>query len=394
MRKFIVLFLLALSSSFTVILADTVPDECSIPYEDRTDEDENDYSVCDDFIINTNPSEGIEVYEGEFITSEGTYNRISYDSTTEIWQGVVQVIDYEVVDTGVKSATWINLAFSRELKSLQKIVLEYTSEKECEHFGLFGICIGGMYYPETFYETLDNTIVDGAWNENFLLHNDDIIEYTSAQSGNLFNPGEYDYSIFLHEIPLERQIDIIYIVDFVFVLTDAEIIQLGLDIEDQYSYEVSEINSNITISNDEKQQQLIALNSEYNEIPDLSFDMVFEQYCPPEDHNCILLTPDVSGEEETIDEVLEEAPDWVQGIVDNLVKVIAALVAGLMGVAAVSVIAYKLFSKGVDVAGNATWYSFKSIVIAGGWWGLQIATGILTIFKTIFNGLKAVLRVK
>lgn len=361
-KKLLIAILITITSllNLTDTTAGTVPNECSIPFADRNDEDGNDYTICEQYYVSTDPSSGIEIYEGEFLTSEGTYHRIEYDPELDKWYGVVHVTDYEVVDTGMKQDTWINIAFSRELKELKQIVLEYTSEQECEHIGLFGICIGGMYESEVFHETINNEIEDGAWNENFLINNDNIIEYTSYQSGSLFNPGDYDYSVFLSEIELERQIETVRIISFDFELTDAEIIQLGLDIQDQYAYEVSIIaNSNFLTFND-KELALADINDEYNQIPDLEFGMHFSQLCDPTDSSCYMVTPDVSGDEQTLSEALENSPSWLSPIIDNLYSFITLVFAGITAVTIAGIVAYMIIRKGLTEAGKVTMAGSKN----------------------------------
>lgn len=397
MKKGIILIVFTLLLPFNIsVTADTstIPDFCSIPFEDRTLEDGNDYEVCASYHIKIDYVEGAEVYEGEFVTTEGTYTRIEYDHELERWKGVIKITDYEVVDNSLKSATWINLKFSRDLIALHKIELEYTSEQECENFGIFGICIGGIYESELFHEVIINEITDGAFFENFLIHNDDIIEYTSNQSSSLFSPGDYDYTIFLHEIPLERLIENVRFIDLEYTLTDEEVVQLGLDIQDQYAFEVALIKDSSTLTVDEKIEDLQVLNAEYNSLPDLEFGMRFAQYCPEEDSSCIIITEDISGEETTPEEVLENMPIWAQDLIDIIGRVLLYLLSGIFGVSIVGVIGYMIVKKGVEVTGNASIETVKAVSRSGAWWGSQIGLGILEIFKVLGKGIKAILRIK
>lgn len=397
MKKKLVLMIVLLFNLVTnvsSITAGTVPDICSIPFSERTETDGNDYSICEEYYIQTDPTSGVEVYEGEFVTSEGTYHRIYYDHELDKWFGVTHVTDYEVVDTGLKSATWINLKFSRELASLKQITLEYTSEEECEHFGLFGVCLGGKYLSEVFYEVIENTKTDGAWNENLLLHNDDIIEYTNNQSGSLFNPGDYDYTVFLHKIPLERQIEDVRIVGFDFELTDAELIQLAIDIEDQYAYEVTVIANDPNLNFNEKEEALSNLNDEYNSLPELEFGMRFSQLCDPSDSSCYMVTEDVSGDEKTIDELLNDS-----SLIDELLKsiggIVALIVAGITGMSFIGIFSYIIVREGVSFSLSTFIYGMKKFFTGVYTLASKAAIGInILILTPLKDGINFIIRNK
>lgn len=358
-----------------------VPSYCSLPNDERTDDDGNDYSQCESPTPLTD-----EVYEGEFVTSEGTYNRIQFSRDTMRWTGVVLITAYDVHDKDfAKTDTWINLQFSRELENLNMIELEYTSEKECENIGIFGWCIGGVYESETFKETIYNKVNDGAWNENLFISNDQIIRTTSNQVS-FGDSTEYDYTIFLKEIPLDKQIDTIKFLQFEFVLTNEEIDQLKIDVQDQYEYEVNQIKNDPESNLTEKNIALEDLNEEYSQMPEIVYDMVFAHACPEDVLNCVIVT---EPSNEQLDPEDDGTPLWAEDIVDTILKGVSIVAAALVGGTMITVIVSMIIRKTVETTGSAVWTTTKGGIKTGEWIGKRIGLGILAFMGIIYEGIKA-----
>ncbi|AIO19261.1 hypothetical protein KQ51_01384 [Candidatus Izimaplasma bacterium HR1] len=325
MKKLMIL-LVAITISLTLGAASTLaaselPSYCGIPPGERTSEDGNDYTLCI-----SSSTVGDRVYEGEYVTTEGTYHRIEYDETTGKWHGVSYITDINIMyDHLLGGWTRFDIKFSRDLKSLNSILLTYTTQRTCTTF--FGICIPGTVEEadeeRLFYE---NTVDDELWYQEA----DNITYY-----GNIPLVGErptdldYDYSIKLYGET--RDIDTLEILEFEYVLTDAEIDQLQIDIQDQYDYEVTQIETDHGLSLAEKQELLSSLNDEYNAIPEIEYDMVFQEICLETDENCReVLPPTEESTAPTINDLsFTTFKDILKKVVFIVIGVIVLIIVGM-----------------------------------------------------------------
>jgi hypothetical protein len=307
---------------------DDIHSYCSIPLAERSPTDGFDYSLCN---VPTNINDGVEVYEGEFVTSEGTYNRISYNPDTGKWHGVSYITDINVMyDHVLGGWTRFDIKFSRDIEYLDSVYLKYTTQRSC--FSVLGVCMPwSIEEPDEEERTFTNTQDDDAWHQG----QDEITYYGNIPLiGERPTNQEYDYSIKIYGET--RDIDTVMILEYNYILTNEEIIQLALDIQDQYDYEVGVIANDDTLTTTEKNILLNDLNVEYGQIPDLTFGMMFSEECLPTDENCIEVLPvtDDSTAPSLDDITWDSINDFVYQIIGGAIAIVVMYFVGLQAIGA------------------------------------------------------------
>ncbi len=295
-----------------------------------------------------------EVYDGEYVTDEGTYKRISYDSVTEKWYGVVEITDKrsEYYEIGGYKYNTIYVNFSRDLERLEYLSFIYTTEAVCnKNFGDYLVfwadsCSNGLDIGELVSTEVYEIFVEQD------LGNEDIAGYIAPNEA-VYN-SDYAWKIPLWET---RPIDVIVIIEIGFVLTDAEMVQLGLDIQSQFEYEAHQISINNEFNTTRKALELEELKNEYEAIPELNFGMYFAEICPVGDESCIIIAEDssheVDGSAEYQDSLLaglDDVWEWptFDGFGDWLWAVVKAVGLAVIGAFSAVVVGYMVAKKLIE----------------------------------------------
>jgi hypothetical protein len=377
-------FLVGTTDNPNVSAAEDTPSYCSIPLDERSESDGFDYTLC---TVQTNIYEGVEVYEGEFVTSEGTYNRISYNAETGKWHGVTVITDINVMqDTVFGDWTRFDIKFSRDIEYLDSVEIKWTTQRDCTT--VLGVCLPWtVEEPAELQRIFYNTEDDEAWYQG-----DDNISYYGdiPLIGERDISLEYDYSIKVYNE--SRPVDTVMILEYVYILTDEEIIQLALDIQDQYDYEVGIIASDNTLTVTEKNLLLQDLNLEYGQIPELEFGMTFREECFDTDENCIEVLPPTDESTAPLpDEVLDDwFEEWGGSLLEKVAQLIIYTISILLGGGFVAYLVYRFALKGLEGTGYVLWETTKLGAKSGSYWGNQLGNGFISFFKYLFLGLKAI----
>lgn len=319
------------------------PSYCLIPDYLRFGNDGNDYTVC---VIP--PVAGDKVYEGEYVTSEGTYQRIEYNSVTGEWHGVAVIENIGIYyDRVLGNYTRFDVKFSRELSNLESIKLSYTTERTCTI--IFGTCIPfTKKESETVTKEYANKTEDDLWWQGM----DNIYYYGSVPLiGERPTGLEYDYSIKIYKE--SRPISKVEFLEYKYKLTPAEAEQLNLDIHDQYWFELAQIYYQEEISIYQKQLMITDLNIYYSKIPNVTEDTLIKEICYEDDVNCIEINEDVPI---IPDNVWNGSFDDLWNIVLKVISTILLIVIGiitvlLFGREMMSFITSLIFEIGLAVAG-------------------------------------------
>jgi hypothetical protein len=308
----------------------------------------------------TNVSASTNVhYDYTKYAENSEYERI--EKISGIWYGVIEVTASEVTwldDAGFAYGGFntILIKYSRELENLNEITIKYTTKDYCFGPEVVGICIGTTTESYTETETIYNKQDDGSFLEYLTLD-----KITTTANAN------YDYAIFIKGEP----IDIVEIISFKYVLTDAEIDLLRLDIQEQYEQELNLILNNAVLTDEERSDLINQLNQEYAAYQ-IDYGEEMESYCVGD--GCIA-------------EAEDDTPAWAKALADKALKAITYVFGILLGGAALAMIISNLTGRIVDTATDMTTSVAKSAIKAGAWWGTQFANGILFILKPLLKGL-------
>ena len=315
-----------------------------------------------------NPILNPPVYDYEYATTNSDYNRI-YKDSQGLWYGVIEITDSMVTVWNCSYNKCTNnaiyLSFSRDLEELVSIKFDYTLKTYCDGFPLLGLCIGTKIESEEGSEEVFNKYTDGSFME-FITNNDGIvnIDYT-----------DYDYRIITEE---SNEIYTVEIIKFTYILTEAEIIDLRLDIQEQYDEELAIIVDNDILTPDEVTEQIEILEDEYSE-----YEIDFGEE----------MTSECVGDGCFVESVTDES-SWLDGFWEKLFEVLiqVAIVAGgfIASGTIIIMIGYLLLNKAVKLSGQATIGSLKMMKDSGVYWGETTAKGIGYFFSTVFKGITSI----
>ena len=190
------------------------------------------------------------------------YDRIYKEDS--IWYGVIEVTDALLTGWNCSYGRCTNNAlyikFSRETEMLTSITYDYQTQEKCIGIKLPLLpCIGSTLPSEFGSETVYRKESDGSF-INFLFNNQSIKKLSGDDVW--FESTRFDYRIISESNELFKNVNII---EFTYVLTNDEVDAVMLDIQNQYEQELDHILANPHLTLNEKEQAMIALNTEYSE---------------------------------------------------------------------------------------------------------------------------------
>lgn len=304
-----------------------------------------------------------------YAVDNSDYDRI-YKDASGTWHGVIEVLDTLLIyEPGAYAGgeNWFYVEFSRDTKELVSITYEYETIKYCSSFMLFKSCAFDKWVDsytdteEVFNEYKDGSLMDYFGNESI---------YSSSLE-------DYDYRIVADN---KDQFESINIVSFYYVLTDAEVIDLRLDIQQQYDDERNIIVENPLLSNDEKLQRIEQLNEEYEDYT-VEFDEVLPSDCVGA---CSAVNEDPFGAE--LDPFWNKTWPGVQTWILRVLGAIIGIVLGGVLIYAIGLYISKLIvASGVGLTKSGT----NTILNVGGYYGNKLFEGTAFFFKTLGNAFKS-----
>lgn len=218
--------------------------------------------------------------------SDETYEEVfGYDRICKkdgVWYGILKITDRELITvetTGKDPENMLYISFSRNLKELTSIVLEYETETSCVYFNTpFGCFLG-----EEVSSVKDTIVVDNIQSlpetlDNFLFG--DVLSIDSYDGDDPFVNYEYDYRITVSNPVKFKSVNIL---EFYYVLTNAEVDAINGDIQAQYDREVDYILHDGGLSLESKQLALDILNQEYSSYT-IEYDEEINSLCL--ENNC------------------------------------------------------------------------------------------------------------
>ena len=179
----------------------------------------------------------------------------------------------------------------------------------------------------------------------------------------------------------------ITVLKFTYILTDQEIIDLRLDIQEQFEEERDIIEENPILTDEEKKEQLDGLITEYIEF-EIDFDEEMTSICIGE--QCTAIN---TGLVATLD--LETWLDkWSEdflGELGNFLGKVLLVISGLIGSGIIAYIVIKVIvSTALKGTGTIAKGSFKFTKASGGYWAKKITDGIESFFRNISNGISTI----
>lgn len=354
---FLILFTFSMNYSFSNVAA-TFPDYCDDPYFDDLSLD---YSLCFDY---TPP----EDYSS--IADNSEYDRI--EKIDGIWYGVIEVTDLYVDTAFIGVGRYMNvigISFSRDLLQLAQIEYDYTTLETCTGWLTVLGCIGDM--KDSYSDT---KILNDKYNTNdFIdfLNGDNIIE------GN----DDYDYYLYVQDDPYE----FITVIKFSYILTSQEVIDLRLDIQEQYEIEKNIVLNNPLLTADERLVLIVALIEEYKDYQ-IDFDELMTSICIG-DECTAYNTGGVAGSE-SLDWLEEWTENFEEKIADFLLTAGLVIIGVLTSGVIVYMITYAIAKSIMKGTGNIAKGGFKFTKTSGNYWGKALANGIAAFFSNIGTGIK------
>lgn len=338
-------------------ITDEPPEYCSIDY----------VGPLTPLQIETCATYNIDVWS---LADLSEYTRI--EKIEGIWYGVIDVTDLNV------SSAWygidaymsvIGITFTRDTQNLQQIVIDYvTVDNSCTGIVAFDKwCLGST--ADSYEDTI---ILNNEYNTSDFL---DFLRGDEIIVGN----DDYDYYLYIDG----PEVASVTVVQFTYILADQEVIDLRLDIQEQYEMEKQIILNNPILTDEEKLIQIVALIEEYKEYQ-IDFNDEITSICIGEQCTAINENP--------ISDSLEDI-NWLDGAIDDIISAIFSFLilmgSAIAGIGFVAVIAYLLVVKATKTTGNVTLGFGKASAKSGMFWGNKVGTGILLFFTTIWEGIKA-----
>ncbi len=414
MKKiFILLILFTLSMNYVntsyateVIDGDpdnSTPDYCNEPIDNTSN---NDYSLCTDTSTDTSSTTETIEEEPEFcaddfvgplseseiiacttyalahdyvdylsLADQTEYSRI--EKIEGIWYGVIDVSDIYVQSAYVSIDYYLSsvgISFTRDTQDLKQIEIDYTTVQDsCTGVVAFNTwCIGST--ADSYSDTL---IINNTSNED---------NWLSFLQGDYIHVGdEFDYMLLIDGPEIES----VTVVKFTYVLTDLEVDDLRLDIQEQYEIEKQIIFDNPLLTDDQKLLQIVALMEEYLEYG-IDYDEELTSICIGD--QCTAYNENTTEDLPGIDPTnpFADMPDWVGSIAAQILKGVGIIIGAMAGVAFSGIIAYIMIRKALGVTGSAAIGTTKVTVTSSMWWGSMVGNGILVFLETIGNGIKSI----
>ncbi|KFZ27058.1 MAG: hypothetical protein KQ78_00833 [Candidatus Izimaplasma bacterium HR2] len=308
------------------------------------------------------------------LADQSQYTRI--EKIDGIWYGVIDVSDIHVESSYVAKDYYVSsvgISFTRDTQDLKQIELDYTTvQNSCTGYLIFdNYCMGSR--EDSYSDTL---VISNTSNED---------NWLSLLQGDYIHVGdEYDYMLLLTGPEMES----VTVVKFTYVLTDLEVDDLRLDIQEQYEIEKAIILNNPLLTDDEKFLLVIALMEEYLEY-EIDYGEELTSICIGD--QCTAINEDTTGDLPGFDptDPFANMPDWASGALEATIKIIISVVAALFSGVFITVIAWFIAKKVLETTGSVAIGTTKITVASSSWWAKIFGTGLLEIFHTIKLGFLA-----
>lgn len=305
------------------------------------------------------------------------YDRI--EKVDGVWYGVLTIDDYVLlppVSGPMFARNEIYLRFTREVDAVIDITYEYKQKDKCLGVYILGTCIGVKTTYEYETEQVFNKFEDGSLRELLALTQDNI-QKLDDDFTLYMNNEHYD---FLIKTETSQPIGDIKIIQFTLVLTDEEVSQLRLDIQDQYEQEYREIINNSFLTSTEKQSLINSLNAEYSEY---EIDFGEEMNVPCVGDECEYTVPE---EETLLDRLIREFLENLDGRLANYAKYfVIAVIATIIASLTAYQLAKSLFESAVKAAANGVMHIIEAIMKAIWFYIEALVSGIASILNSIFR---------
>ena len=183
----------------------------------------------------------------EYAVANSEYVRI--EKVDGVWYGIIMIENYQILPLPMGNG--ILLKLSRDLQQLYSVQFDYTTLKDCNGLWAWTLCIGDKIEPYEGTEIVYDLDRDGSLAD--WLTTDEIVEWDGP---------DYDYWLFTNVF---EPIDTVFNIRLDMVLTDVEVIDLRLDIQDQFDDEVEQILLNDFLTDEDRDVQIAGLVDEYSE---------------------------------------------------------------------------------------------------------------------------------
>ena len=291
-----------------------------------------------------------------------------------VWYGIIEVTDISLSEWNCTMANGrcyqsrIMLNFSRELERLTSVTYDFTAKDSCRGVNLFGFCIGSWETGQSGTHTAFEKDRHGPFVQ-FILNSSEIQRaFGTSYDFQIITPMTYG--------PLES----VEIIQFTFVLTDAEVESVLASIQEQYDAEVELILNTPGLTDAQRQQLLDQLNLEY-----ATFTIDFQEELTSEcvgDH-CIaedITPPGFMPSFNPWDTINRLLADYGQWFTQNL---FASIIFIVLGGVFVKALATALVTKSFDAMGAIINTLLKGLASAAELFAkglILIVSSTLTIF--------------
>lgn len=330
--------------------------------------------------------DGTDSYD--YAVTNSDYDRI--EKIDGIWYGIINVTETWIGPrtTGQNFNTFY-LQFTRDLQELVSVSYDYVLSDYCSGYELFGACLTGeVVNNETGSIIAYNKYEDGSFLDR-LTTSDEIgtstnvdVEMVNSTFGKNFDTS-IDTFYFIRT-PFNEELKSVTVVEFSYILTEQELIDLRLDIQEQFDNEAETILENDLLTQEEQDllmQDLIAQYEQY----EIDTDEVLTSTC--EGDQCTDVNEDAT-DSQTLDDII--ANSIIQKIQNFIIKFSLA-VAGIIGIGiAAYLTAIYITKSAFKTTGFIGLGSLKIIKKSGGFWGNALFNGTVTFIKSIGKGLKAI----
>lgn len=307
-------------------------------------------------------SDIIDNYDFDYsdIANGTDYTRICKNAVGE-WLGVIDITNIRLDLSGMSSyggsyhTSELYIAFSRDLEALVEVNLIGTPVNVCNLLlSFYGTCVLGSQEQEPKDYTIYNKYTDGGFMD--WLANDKI------QTTNIDG---YDYHIHIDDAL--KEVDV---VSFTYILTEAEIDSLNLDIQTQYELEFNSIANNPLLTDQEREQQLLTLQKEYE-----NYTVAYGEE----------LTSPCVGDDCHVE---ADDDDWLEKLLNDLIMQIAIVIASLLSGGMVIFIIYRIITTtSYSIVKNVTLGSAKLIHDSGSYWASVILKGLYNLVNTFHSSI-------
>jgi|GEM_PF-3328569 len=355
--------LLSVVNLSSVTAADIDLTYCNEPIGDdqAIDYTQYDYHLCPEgslnYITPTIPGD-------DTVVEDPTHEYERLEKIDGVWYGIIHITEVHLTYLAVgaeTSGTSIYIKLDRELKDLVQITFDYEIVEYCRVVKIFGWCpIVGEAEEGTI------TIID---EERGLEETIEPSELT-----------DFDYRIKPQD---SKRYDNVTAVDFKYILTDQEVINVNAEIKLQFINELEGILNNPLDTQEEKNAKIALLHAEYLDYH-IDYDEILTSIC--EGEAC-------TGYNETPPD-LTDRPGWLDGFEEKIGDFMLRVGLIFGGLVTSGMIIYTtgyiLLNKTIKGSGALLLGLFYSIRRVGRFWGEKITEGLYLFVKNVGKGLKTI----